>query len=463
MLKIKKIEFIKAVYDESLSHNIFSIANIYFSNYPPILGALIYWKKNNSRSEFTREGEYKFYYNLDDITYFAAVKFPKDTKLTRDQKQELSYILLDERGSIGTYTIKTHPSRRKRFNPKKTLEQLNIPDDFDVTSIPVHYGPIIDETSAEEIQRDNPHLSKKFIMDYCYWRYSLIKLHPTEFEPYLKYVDFAYVCYACDQITEKYLIDHLDLVDVAALQYNYPVLARLTPSFKKYIVDELIRKKEEINPHFADEIDEFIEDDTYFSEYATIHLIDDDEYEEEEEKIDFQFFEFDRGPFKWPGSEHMVKGIPSLACQLYDDMGYKKPTNEEMDEQFNKYNAKQISLISAILEPHWLNRYKDKIDWKIVCLYNKHLTDEFLNEHIEYVDFECLGNNLRCVLSEEFIEKHMNQFNHDKPVPLIIRFLTEQMYLNHKDKIKVNSDLLFQYYDCIGAPEYNRILDLLDE
>lgn len=159
----------------------------------------------------------------------------------------------------------------------------------------------------------------------------------------------------------------------------------------------------------------------------------------------------------------MVKGIPSLACQLYDDMGYKKPTNEEMDEQFNKYNAKQISLISAILEPHWLNRFKDKIDWKIVCLYNKHLTDEFLNEHIEYVDFECLGNNLRCVLSEEFIEKHMNQFNHDKPVPLIIRFLTEQMYLNHKDKIKVNSDLLFQYYDCIGAPEYNRILDLLDE
>lgn len=61
MLKIKKIEFIKAVYDESLSHNIFSIANVYFSNYPPILGALIYWKKNNSRSEFTREGEYKFF------------------------------------------------------------------------------------------------------------------------------------------------------------------------------------------------------------------------------------------------------------------------------------------------------------------------------------------------------------------------------------------------------------------
>lgn len=45
MLKIKNIEFIKTVYDESLSHNIFSIANIQFSNYPPINGALLYWKK----------------------------------------------------------------------------------------------------------------------------------------------------------------------------------------------------------------------------------------------------------------------------------------------------------------------------------------------------------------------------------------------------------------------------------
>lgn len=463
MLKIKKIEFIKAVYDESLSHNIFSIANIYFSNYPPILGALIYWKKNNSRSEFTREGEYKFYYNLDDITYFAAVKFPKHTKLTRDQKQELSYILLDERGSIGTYTFKTHPSRKKRFNPKKTLEKLNIPEDFDVTSIPVHYGPIMDEQSVKEIQKLHPNWSTQFIIDYCYWRYRLIKMHPTEFEPYLKYVDFAYVCYACDQITEKYLIDHLDLVDVSALQYNYPVLARLSASFKKYMIEELVRNNQEINPHFSDEIDKFIEDDTYFSEYATIDLLDEDLFDEEEEKVEFQFFEFDRGPYKWPGSEHLVIGIPSLACQLYDDMGFKKPTNEEMDEQFAKYNEQQISLISAILEPHWLNRYKDRIDWKAACLYNKHLTDEFLTEHIDYVDFECLGNNLSCVLSEGFIEKYINQFNHDKPVPLIIRFLTAQMYLNHKDKIKVNSELLYQYYDSIGAPEYQRLLELLDE
>lgn len=119
MLKIKNINFIKVIYDESLSHNIFSIANIQFSNYPPINGAILYWKKNTSRADFTKEGDYKFFYDLANITYFASVKFPKDVKLTRDQKQELAFILLDERGSIGTYSFKTDPSRRKKFNPKK--------------------------------------------------------------------------------------------------------------------------------------------------------------------------------------------------------------------------------------------------------------------------------------------------------------------------------------------------------
>ena len=46
MLKIKNIEFIKVVYDESLSHNIFLIANITFSNYAAgYYGALLYWRE----------------------------------------------------------------------------------------------------------------------------------------------------------------------------------------------------------------------------------------------------------------------------------------------------------------------------------------------------------------------------------------------------------------------------------
>jgi len=463
MLKIKNIEFIKTVYDESLSHNIFSIANIQFSNYPPINGALLYWKKNTSRSDFTPEGDFKFFYDMSNITYYASVKFPKNIKLTRDQRQELAYILLDERGSIGTYSLKTHPNRRRKFKPQKALEKLDFPEDFNVKSIPSYVGPIIDEIDVNQIIEANPSMSKKFIHDYCFWRYNLVKLHPTEFEKYLEYVDFSYVCYACDQLTENYLIEHLDLVDVSSLQYNYPVLSRLSASFKYYLVNELKHQKLKINDHFEQEIELFIEDETYFSEYSTIHLLDEDELEEEEEKLDYQFFVFERGQFKWPGSEHMVKGIPSLASQIYDDMGFKKRSNKEMDIVFNQYTEKQIQLISAVLEPHWLHRYRDQIDWQNVCQYNEHLTEEFLTAHIPYIEFEALGHNLWCELSEGFIKKYVKHFNHTQPVPIIIRHLTEELYLNYKDMIKVNSDLLFQYYDAVGNDEYERLQDLLSE
>ncbi|RHW37539.1 nucleoside-diphosphate sugar epimerase [Lysinibacillus yapensis] len=463
MLKIKKIDFIKTVYDDSLSHNIFSIANIQFSNYPPINGALLYWKKNTSQSDFTPEGDYKFFYDMANITYYASVKFPKNIKLTRDQRQELAYILLDERGSIGTYSLKTHPSRKRKFSPRKALEKLSIPENFDVKSIPSYVGPIIDEIDMNQLLEWNPSISKKFIHDYCFWRYNLVKLHPSEFEAFLPYVDFAYVCYACDQLTEQYLIEHLELVDVASLQYNYPVLSRLSASFKTYIVNELKKQNAKINKHFEEEIQLFIEDETYFSEYSTIHLLDDEEMEEEEEIVDYQFFEFDRGQYKWPGSEHMIKGIPSFASQIYDDMGYRKRTNKEMDEHFAQYTHEQIRLMSAILEPHWLHRYRDKIDWQAACQYNEYLTEEFLAAHLSYINFEALGDNLWCGLSEDFIEKYLKHFNHNKPVPIIIRHLTEELYLNYKDMIKVDSDLLFQYYDAIGDEQYERLQELLSQ
>lgn len=463
MLKIKHIEFIKTVYDESLSHNIFSIANIQFSNYPPVNGALLYWKKNTSRSDFTPEGDFKFFYDMSNITYYASVKFPKNIKLTRDQRQELAYILLDERGFIGTYSLKTHSSRRRKFKPQKGLDRLNFPEDFDVKSIPSYVGPIIDEIDMNQMFEANPNMSKKFIHDYCFWRYNLVKLHPTEFEKYLDYVDFSYICYACDQLTEQYLIEHLDQVDVSSLQYNYPVLSRLSASFKNYIVSELKRRKLKINDHFEQEIDVFIEDETYFSEYSTIHLLDEEELEQEEEKMEYQFFEFERGQYRWPGSEHMIKGIPSLASQIYDDMGYKKRSNKEMDTFFGHYSKRQISLISAVLEPHWLHRYRDKIDWQSACRYNEHLTEDFLAAHIHYIEFEALGNNLWCELSEDFIKKYLKHFNHNQPVPIIIRHLTEELYLNFKDMIKVDSDLLFQYYDAVGNDEYERLQELLGE
>ncbi|KGR78860.1 hypothetical protein [Ureibacillus manganicus] len=463
MLKIKNIEFIKAVYDDSLSHNIFSIANIQFSNYPPINGALLYWKKNNNtQSEYTSEGDYKFYYDMANGKYFASVKFPKNVKLTRDQKQELAFILLDERGSIGSYSLKTHRNRKNSFNPKKSLEKLIFPESFDVKSIPSYVGPIIDEKDMNLLTKTNPDYTKKFIEDYCYFRYQLVRLHPTDFEDYLEYVDFSYVCYACDQLSEKYLIHNINQVDFSTLQYNYPVLSRLSASFKNYMILELKRQNAKINQHFEHEIDTFIEDETYFSEYGYIDLMDEDD-DIEEEEIEFQFFEFDRGQYKWYGSEHLVKGIPSFRSQVYDDLGFKNPTNKEMDHLMKSYTLEQINLLSAVLEPHWLHRFREIIDWKAACLYNPYLTDDFLSAHLNYVQFEELGQNLWCEVTEEFIEKYMNRFNHTKPVPLIIRHLTEEIYLNHKDTLKVDSDLLYQYYQSVGDEEYEKIQSLLED
>ena len=228
------------------------------------------------------------------------------------------------------------------------------------------------------------------------------------------------------------------------------------------MVDELRRQNVKINEHFEDEIELFIEDETYFSEYSTIHLLDDED-DMEEEILEYQFFEYDRGQYKWFGSEHMVKGIPSLASQIYDDFGFKKLTNKEMDVVFNNYTEQQISLISAVLEPHWLHRYREKLNWTVACQYNNYLTEDFLSEHLQYIDFEALGYNLWCELSEVFFEKHMNQFNHNQPVPIIIRHLTEGLYLNFKDTIKVDSDLLYQYYDFVGNEEYERLQNLMSE
>lgn len=60
MLKIKKIEFMKVLYDDALAQNIFSIANITFSNRSPIQGALLYWQQNESKEPYTKKATTSF-------------------------------------------------------------------------------------------------------------------------------------------------------------------------------------------------------------------------------------------------------------------------------------------------------------------------------------------------------------------------------------------------------------------
>ncbi|MGM9950902.1 MAG: nucleoside-diphosphate sugar epimerase [Lysinibacillus sp.] len=451
MLKIKKIEFIKVVYDESLSHNIFSIANITFSNYEPIFGALLYWQKNTDDKPFTPEGDYKFFYDMANVTYFASVKFPKQVRLTRDQRQELAYILLEERGSVGSYSFATHAGRKKSYPVAEKFRKLKFPTNFDVTSVPSYVKSVVTKVEMEMILRKHADYNPIFIAQYAKWRYQAAQMHPNDMEDYLPYLDFSIVCAINPHLTESYLIDHLAEVDFEMIAGNYPVLSRLSAPFRQYMYSRL-------EPALAQELEEFLEAD------GTENLMEEvlPSFEENEEMEGLEFFEYDRGANKWSGSEHLVKGIPSLASQLYDRLGYKKMTNKEMDQKIAAYSAKQLELISYTLEPHWIHRYREMLDWSLICEHNPHLTEEFLEAHLKYVDFNALGNNTQCELSEAFMDKHMNKFNHQKAVPLVIRHLTESLYLTHKDKIVVNSKLLNEYGDLLDDEQFLLLQNLIE-
>ncbi|WP_342558923.1 nucleoside-diphosphate sugar epimerase [Metasolibacillus sp. FSL K6-0083] len=456
MLKIKQIDFIKAVYDDSMSHNIFSIANITFSNYEPIHGALLYWCRNSTNGEYTAEGDYKFFYDMANVTYFASVKFPKHVRLTRDQKQELAYILLEERGSIGSYSFPTHINRRK-YDIEKEYNALTFPENFNPATI----EPILKQVSMKqvlEIQQQHPHLSKRFIRQYISWRSRAAQMHINDLEPYLHMISFEHLCLTNPYLTEQYLIEHLEQL-APTLQYNYPVLNRLSSSFKQYLIDFLQQQQIPFNEDFAHKLEQFIADDHFYMDKEVTYY----EFEEFEEEMDLQFFEYDVGPNKWSGSEHLVKGIPSLACQKYDQYGFKRKTNKEMDTLIATVSQTQLDLLCAVLEPHWLHRYRNKLNWTKICRYNRYLAEDFILAHLKFIDFEALGEHTSCQLSEEFMLKYMKRFNHKNPVPVVLRNLTVPLYEAYKDTIKINLQLLHKYSTSIAKEELIQLEKLLSE
>ncbi|MCH7322667.1 nucleoside-diphosphate sugar epimerase [Solibacillus sp. MA9] len=451
MLKIKKIEFMKVLYDDALAQNIFSIANITFSNYETINGALLYWQQNNSEEPYTKAGDYKFFYDLAKAQYFASVKFPKGCELTNEERQELAYILLEERGAIGTYSfLSTKP--KVQIHIKKAFEAIPFPNDFDVA----HFDSLSViralESNDEAVYEILPY-DRAFINSYYNWLHLAAKQHYSKLLPYLGYIPFTYICYKNPLLSEQFLIEHLQAVNLEALQHNKSVLNRLTTSFKRFLIDELLKNKKHIHPDFVDQIDDFIESNIFYRSFDIVYLPESDEIP----VMDLQYFEYDRGNYKWPGSEHLVKGIPSLKSQRYDRYGDKRLTNSEMDDKFTIMSKTQQKLFTAVSELHWINRYKNEIDWSYVCQYNEHLTEEFLMAHIKYIDFEALGQNTDIAVNTDFLEKYMHRFNHSKVVPLIIRHLTEDFYLSHKDQIQVNIDVLYKYIESIDLDEFARI------
>ncbi|MER2000264.1 MAG: nucleoside-diphosphate sugar epimerase [Lysinibacillus sp.] len=450
MLKIKSIEYIKVVYDESLSHNIFSIANVTFSNFEPILGALLYWRVNDNKENFTNEGDYKFYYDMANTMYYAAVKFPKHVKLSSEQKQELAYILLEERGSVGSYSFSTS-RKNKSFSIRREFYKLQFPTSFKVDMLPVYIKSIVPQYELDLLAKDYPDIPRDFWESYAKWRYNAAQLHPEVLQDYIHFIDFRLICAINPMLTENFLLEQWSKIDFSMLSTNYTVLHRLSEPFKAYLYTQIEQNE-------AKELELFLEQDEPLND-EYLQLLDEDEVTE----MDLEYFTYDLGANKWPGAEHLVKGIPSLAAQAYDAYGYRKKTNKEMDAITKGFDETQWRLASTIFDLHWLHRYKKHIDWTACSLYNPNLTESFLITHIKLVDFAALGQNVSCQLTPEFIEKYMNRFNHQQPVPLVIRHLTEQLYLQYKDTIQLNNTLLLQYGDTIDDEEFFALQALLDE
>lgn len=459
MLKISKIEFIKNVFDESLSHHVFSIANISFSNYEPINGALLFWQENKEESMYTKHGEYKFFYDMDETKYYASVKFPKHCMLTRDQKQELAYILLEQRGAIGSYSIETNKNAANVMQIHRLYRQLVFPIEFSSE----HFKYVFQaqyNSELEQFQLEHPFYTTQFIKDYVKWMGLVCQAHPSHFEKYIDKVQMTQVCYQNEFLTETFLLKNLPKIDWSTLQYNLPVLDRLSKSFKMYLLkqlhDEGIQQIDiQMSPN------KFIEDREFYKDERVIYL----PLEEESQLVNgpFHFFSYDRGRYIWPGSEHMIKSIPSFASQLYDIHGDRKLTNKEMDKIYDAFSSEQRYLFETSCELHWLNRYKDQMNWTNISELNHHLNDEFIEKHLKYINFEALAKNTQISLSSQFVEKHVLKLKKPTITPLLLANLTEELYCKYKQSIPLHLVNIKDYEQSLSVEQIELIERLLEE
>lgn len=440
MLKIREINFIKNVYDESMSHQIFSVANIFFTNGDPIYGALLYWKENKDDELYTEENEYKFFYDVSETAYYATVKFPKYCTLSKAQKQELTFILLEQRGFIGSYSFQTDKNdMHVFFQIDKLFKKIVFPERFN----PEHFKNYFHLLSDEEIltlREDYPFYSEAFLKTYSQWMQIVCQAHPAQFIRYLDYIQFTQLSYQNPFLTEQFIINHLNKIDWVALQYNLPVLDRLSKTLRMYLLEQLKVINEPIQQDIKESPTLFVEQPNFYKNERIKYLILDE--------IDngifgpFQYFEYDLGRNIWPGSEHMVKSIPSFAGQLYDVNGERKLTNKEMDNRIEQFTPLQMYFFETTCELHWLYRYKDRVNWKNVCLYNKHLTDAFIKKHEKYIDFESLAQNSQCNLSSDLIDHYFLKLLSKKVSPLILKAMNEDLYRKHATYFKLSKHMV---------------------
>lgn len=432
MLKISKIEYFKNVYDESLSHNVFSTANIEFSNATPIYGALLYWQENKDDKPFTKDGEYKFFYDLDDTKYFASVKFPKHCTLTTDQQQELAYILIEQRGHIGSYSIQTNRNAAKFIEIKKRFKQLHFPAQFSTEHF--QYTYILKSSfEKDELIKKYPFYSESFITNYIDWLEIVYQAHPSQFENYIAFIPFKQLCTDNPYLTEQFIIRYFDKIDFSSLQFNLPVIQRLSRSFRAFIVDQ-VKNDEYVQKDIEESTKKFIENDLLYEDSALVFLPKEDE--EDNSNGPFYFFEYDRGSYIWPGSEHLIRTIPSFAKQIYNEHGDRLLLEDEMHAFYFSLNSNQRFLFETSCDLHWIHIFREDVNWQHVCEWNPNLTADFIEHHINFVSFEALAKNTKVKLPLAFIDHYMFKLSKSAYAPLLIAHLNVDLFEKHKEMLQ---------------------------
>jgi hypothetical protein len=284
-----------------------------------------------------------------------------------------------------------------------------------------------------ELITNFPFYTEDFIANYVEWLDIVYQAHPSQFEAYIDYIPFKQLCSENPYLTEHFIIQHFERIDFAALQFNLPVLQRLSRVFRAYIVDA-VRNDEYVQKDIEENTKKFIESSTLYSDSELIFL----PKEEDDQNIDgpFYFFEYDRGSNVWPGSEHLIRSIPSFARQMYNEHGERLLQEEEMYDFYFALHTKQRFLFECSCSLHWLHTFRETINWQHVCEWNPHLTADFIEKHINFIHFDALAKNTKVKLPLAFIDHYMFKLSKSAYAPLLIAHLTEDLFEKHKDVLQ---------------------------
>ena len=164
------------------------------------------------------------------------------------------------------------------------------------------------------------------------------------------------------------------------------------------------------------------------------------------------------------------ESLQELTCRKYEILFSKEFYNLVKSNQvqlnfsnpeeyiFSDYEWEKVSLYT-VLPINVIRQYKNKVDWKSVS-YIQDLTNEFIDEVSEYIDFNNLSKNWNYVPSEEILQKYINKewdwnflsANSNIPDSTVIMFKDKINWSILSSIRNVSFELVYQAKEYINWP-----------